>query len=957
MAFPQPSAPSPSLQRPGVAAPPSYTPQQSVAALTAASQNRLTVVAANHVRLRAVADRLDLLLRCGISSGPSDLFHLIFALARGIDYALSVNDIPGIANRLPSLIIQVYQRRNDPLLRSAIMVLMISAKNACKNRWFLSPDVNELLSMANELCSSFCMSVSDTIVGSAQDTISKIMPRFYPQLQFCRLVVSFEAKPGYDILMADFHVPRNTRLDERICLLVAQTDNLETSSCIISPQHVSFLVNGKGVERRTNVSMETGPQFPSDITKMLKYGTNIIQAIGYFSGNYMIAIAFMSKVTIPYATRLDDYVHPVIEKLGSGKQEPYAPLVKEMFLLKLDLNSDIIEAASRITLTCPISFKRIKTPVKGHLCKHHQCFDYDSFMEINSRKPFWRCPSCSAPTSCIDLRIDQKMTKATSCMMYFLLQILQEVGENVADIVIFADGSWNSFVEHNESINQVHEGRFQQQENSNTSTNVVDLTIAKSPEVGPFQNSANTAENYGCEIEDRKLFRDDEGLPISLYVSGASVINTSLCTQAPAYYTESGIRPRNMSSVSSSVSGRMVGANANTVGTLESILPDVLLNPIHTDAVSPVLNRNPAGFELSQPTLNFQQVPQVTQLAEIAQLEPMHEGSLINNNEAGRPIPRQVIKTPRAVQAFPAQTQIPNSSRMVQTGLLSFSSMISNSYAAVSYQTLSPLTAVADALNSVSGEMQINELSWTSSITVASLHSMAQEHHHNYSALQQVVGLSSPNMISTRTPQGQPRGVDAYRAAIVHSPQLPYQRRHHLANPSGASQPSYISSSQAQQVSHNAAYVTEIGAGTTHSTPLTPQHAAQRATSIPPAAGVASVVPTLTDAGRAPPSFGSDGLPALPYEHNWRPTGRMRGSLTGYAYSSALNQYLATPQSAQTQPPPFSAGVPADRLPASTANALCVQASIAQQSTTGHIDGNRLRSSYGIFDTYEQMNH
>lgn len=293
-------------------------------------------------------------------------------------------------------------------------------------------------------------------------------------------------------------------------------------------------------------------------------------------------------------------------------------------------------------------------------------------------------------------------------MMYFLLQILQEVGENVADIVIFADGSWNSFVEHNESINQVHEGRSQQQENSNTENqnnlaDVVDLTIAKSPEVGPFQNSAYTAENYGCEIEDRKPFRDDEDLPIPLYASGASVINTSLCTQAPAYYTKSGIWPRNMSSVSSSVSGRMVGANANALGTLESILPNVL-----------------------QPTLNFQQGPQVTQLAENVQLEPLHESSSINNNEAGRPIPRQVIKTPSAVQALPAQTQIPSSSRTAQTGLLSFNSMISNSYATVSHQSLSPLTAVADALNSVSVEMQINELSRTSSIAGASLHSMTQ---------------------------------------------------------------------------------------------------------------------------------------------------------------------------------------------------------------------------------------
>lgn len=90
MAFPQASASSPSLQRPGVAAPPAYTPQQSVSALVAASQNRLTVLAANHARLRAVVDRLDLLLRGGISSGPSDLFHLIFALARSFIYPLSL---------------------------------------------------------------------------------------------------------------------------------------------------------------------------------------------------------------------------------------------------------------------------------------------------------------------------------------------------------------------------------------------------------------------------------------------------------------------------------------------------------------------------------------------------------------------------------------------------------------------------------------------------------------------------------------------------------------------------------------------------------------------------------------------------------------------------------------------------------------------------------------------------
>lgn len=37
------------------------------------------------------------------------------------------------------------------------------------------------------------------------------------------------------------------------------------------------------------------------------------------TGNYMIAIAFMSKITSPRVPRLEDYVHPLVEKHVSGK--------------------------------------------------------------------------------------------------------------------------------------------------------------------------------------------------------------------------------------------------------------------------------------------------------------------------------------------------------------------------------------------------------------------------------------------------------------------------------------------------------------------------------------------------------------------------------------------------------------------------------------------------------------
>jgi E3 SUMO-protein ligase PIAS1 len=52
----------------------------------------------------------------------------------------------------------------------------------------------------------------------------------------------------------------------------------------------------------------------------------------------------------------------------------------------------------------------------------------------------------------------------------------------------------------------------------------------------------------------------------------------------------------------------------------------------------------------------------------------------------------------------------------------------------------------------------------------------------------------------------------------------------------------------------------------------------------------------------------SDGLPEHPVDENWRPTGRMRGSLTGSAYDKAIDRYLGQPsqQQNQTRPPSTS---------------------------------------------------
>lgn len=56
------------------------------------------------------------------------------------------------------------------------------------------------------------------------------------------------------------------------------------------------------------------------------------------------------------------------------------------------LNKSI--SSLQVSLKCPITFKRITLPARGHECKHIQCFDLESYLQINCERGSWRCPVC-----------------------------------------------------------------------------------------------------------------------------------------------------------------------------------------------------------------------------------------------------------------------------------------------------------------------------------------------------------------------------------------------------------------------------------------------------------------------------------------------------------------------------------------------------------------------------------
>lgn len=52
------------------------------------------------------------------------------------------------------------------------------------------------------------------------------------------------------------------------------------------------------------------------------------------------------------------------------------------------------QASLKVSLKCPITFKRIVLPARGQECKHIQCFDLESYLQVNSERGTWRCPVC-----------------------------------------------------------------------------------------------------------------------------------------------------------------------------------------------------------------------------------------------------------------------------------------------------------------------------------------------------------------------------------------------------------------------------------------------------------------------------------------------------------------------------------------------------------------------------------
>jgi len=199
------------------------------------------------------------------------------------------------------------------------------------------------------------------------------------------------------------------------------------------PSGISFRVNNRlvTIERRPppsgspNAKKQEYPDKPVLLNSYCKEGANTLEIIAASCCcSYLFAMYIIDYFTII----------ELADKIRNEKIITYQKVFDEV-LQSFKGESDIMQVSQNITLRCPLSKCRISTPVRAISCKHIQCFDLNSYAQMNRNTPKWRCPVCNQHAPFKDLFIDQ----------YFdsILHQITDPIDTVETVIISPNGSWS----------------------------------------------------------------------------------------------------------------------------------------------------------------------------------------------------------------------------------------------------------------------------------------------------------------------------------------------------------------------------------------------------------------------------------------------------------------------------------------------------------------------------------
>jgi len=98
---------------------------------------------------------------------------------------------------------------------------------------------------------------------------------------------------------------------------------------------------------------------------------------------------------------------------------------------KAQTQGEVVMGEQRVSLRCPLSIMRIKTPVRGVSCDHPQAIDMHSFLNFCNASGNWQCPVCMKSLKYEELLIDTQIQ-----------EILAEVPAEIDQVRLKPDGTF-----------------------------------------------------------------------------------------------------------------------------------------------------------------------------------------------------------------------------------------------------------------------------------------------------------------------------------------------------------------------------------------------------------------------------------------------------------------------------------------------------------------------------------
>jgi hypothetical protein len=212
----------------------------------------------------------------------------------------------------------------------------------------------------------------------------------------------------------------------------AQPDNLPANLAVNLNSKPAQLPQPKPTSKPNADIIRPGRSI--DVTSLCRLAPNMANKVELNWSNpdqskqYCIGVYVFKKLTCKY--------------LLSTLKTKYLPTesTRQMVREKLQITDSDFEIETndlKVSLMCPLMKFRMNLPGRATTCKHVQCFDLESYLMMNEKKPTWNCPVCDQNASYDNLIIDSLNQ-----------EIIKESGTDVEEVVFDKDGSWKKASAH-----------------------------------------------------------------------------------------------------------------------------------------------------------------------------------------------------------------------------------------------------------------------------------------------------------------------------------------------------------------------------------------------------------------------------------------------------------------------------------------------------------------------------